>query len=95
MKVGKPSNRKILKQTILLLACVGAGWYIKGKVTPTSMLGMGGSQDVYVLTPGLLEQDITQKQSYIGHVEAIKSVNIVPQVSGYVEKVLFKEGSHV
>lgn len=95
MKVGKPSNRKILKQTILLLACVGAGWYIKGKVTPTSMLGMGGSQEVYVLTQGLKEQDITQKQSYIGHVEAIKSVNIVPQVSGYVEKVLFKEGSHV
>lgn len=95
MRVGKPSNRKILKQTVLLLACVGVGWYMKGRFTPASMMGYGGSQEAYVLTQGLKEQDITEKTSYIGHVEAIKSVNIVPQVSGYVEKVLFKEGSHV
>lgn len=95
MKVGKVSNRKILKQTALLLLCVGAGWYLKAKMTP-SMSGMAGmNREAFVLIQGLEEADISAKQSYIGHVEAIKSVNIIPQVSGYVEKVLFQEGSFV
>ena len=95
MKVGKVSNRRILKQTAVLLLCVGAGWYLKGKMTP-SMGGMAGmNREAFVLIQGLEEADISAKQSYIGHVEAIKSVNVIPQVSGYVEKVLFQEGSFV
>ena len=95
MKVGKVSNRRILKQTAVLLLCVGAGWYLKGKMTP-SMGGMSGmNREAFVLIQGLEEADISAKQSYIGHVEAIKSVNVIPQVSGYVEKVLFQEGSYV
>ncbi len=95
MKVGKVSNRRILKQTAVLLLCVGAGWYLKGKMTP-SMSGMAGmNREAFVLIQGLEEADISAKQSYIGHVEAIKSVNVIPQVSGYVEKVLFQEGSFV
>ena len=95
MKVGKVSNRRILKQTAVLLLCVGAGWYLKGKMTP-SMSGMAGmNREAFVLIQGLEEADISAKQSYIGHVEAIKSVNVIPQVSGYVEKVLFQEGSYV
>ena len=95
MKVGKVSNRRILKQTAVLLLCVGAGWYLKGKMTP-SMGGMSGmNREAFVLIQGLEEADISAKQSYIGHVEAIKSVNVIPQVSGYVEKVLFQEGSFV
>ena len=95
MKVGKVSNRRILKQTAVLLLCVGAGWYLKGKMTP-SMGGMAGmNREAFVLIQGLEEADISAKQSYIGHVEAIKSVNVIPQVSGYVEKVLFQEGSYV
>lgn len=95
MKLGTVSNRKILKQTGLLLLCGVAGWYLKGKLTPSFPMGVGGSGDTYVLTQGLKTADISSKHSYIGHVEAIKSVNLIPQVSGYVEKVLFQEGSYV
>lgn len=43
---------------------------------------------------GSTAQHFPQK-SYIGHVEAIKAVDLRPQVTGYVEKVLFQEGSLV
>ncbi len=95
MKIGKVSNRRILKQTALVLVCMGAGWYLKGKLTPSMPMGMGQNSEPYVLIQGLEKADISTKQSYIGHVEAIKSVNIIPQISGYVEKVLFNEGSYV
>lgn len=95
MKIGKVSNRKILKQTAVVLLCISAGWYLKGKLTPSSSMGFGANAQPYVLIQGLEEADISNKQSYIGHVEAIKSVNLIPQISGYVEKVLFQEGSLV
>ena len=95
MKLGTVSNRKILRQVSVLALCVAAGWFLKGRLTPAVQVAGAGQQEPYVLIQGLKKADISPKTSYIGHVEAIKSVNIVPQVSGYVEKVLFKEGSHV
>ncbi len=95
MKLGTVSNRKILQQTALLLLCGVAGWYLKGKLTPSIPMGAGGAGETYVLIQGLENADISSKHSYIGHVEAIKSVNLIPQVSGYVEQVLFQEGSDV
>ena len=95
MKLGKVSNRKILRQTAILLLCVGAGWFLKSRLTPQMpMMGAGGG-DPYVLVQKVQQQNISPKRSYIGHVEAIKSVDLRPQVTGYVEKVLFEEGSYV
>ena len=95
MKLGKVSNRKILKQTAILLLCVGAGWFFKSRLTPqVPMMGAGGG-DPYVLVQKVQQQNISPKRSYIGHVEAIKSVDLRPQITGYVEKVLFQEGSLV
>lgn len=58
------------------------------------MGGMGAGEP-YVLVQKLETRNISPATSYIGHVEAIKSVNLKPQVTGYVEKVLFQEGSLV
>ena len=95
MKLGKVSNRKILRQTAILLLCVGAGWFLKSRLTPQMpMMGAGGGAP-YVLVQKVQQQNISPKRSYIGHVEAIKSVDLRPQITGYVEKVLFQEGSLV
>ena len=51
--------------------------------------------DPYVLVQQVQQQDISPKKSYIGHVQAINAVDLRPQVTGYVEKVLFQEGSLV
>jgi len=96
MRVGTIHKRTIIRQVVILGACVAFGWFLKGRLTPQmgGMGGMGGGTP-YVLTQKLSTRNIAPKQNYIGHVEAIKSVNLKPQVTGYVEKVLFQEGSLV
>jgi len=96
MKVGTMSNRKILRQVIVLGLCVAAGWFLKTKLTPVNMMAaMGQGGDPYVLVQEAQLRDVSPAQNFIGHVEAINDVNIQPQVSGYLEKVLFQEGGKV
>ncbi len=96
MKVGKMSNRKILKQVVVLCLCVAAGWFLKTKLSPQQMMAAGGPGGApHVVVEQARLQDVTPSQKFIGHVEAINEVNIQPQVSGYLEKVLFNEGSFV
>ncbi len=96
MKVGKMSSRKILKQVVVLCLCVAAGWFLKTKLSPQQMMAAGGPGGApHVVVEQARLQDVTPSQKFIGHVEAINEVNIQPQVSGYLEKVLFNEGSFV
>lgn len=96
MQVGKLKNRVIIKRVIFFLLCGAVGWYLKGRLDPPAvgMAGAGG-RTPYVLIQKLETRDIAPKKTYIGHVEPIKSVDLMPQVTGYVEKVLFEEGSFV
>lgn len=96
MQVGKLKNRVIVKQLVIFILCGAVGWYLKGRLTPPMMgMGMMGAGTPYVLTQEIQAENISPKKSYIGHVEAIKSVDLKPQVDGYIEKVLFQEGSLV
>lgn len=96
MQVTKINKRTIFKKAFVLLLCVTAGWYLKARLTPQApnMAAMGGGVPS-VLIKQVKETNIAPKKSYIGRVEAIKSVNLTPQITGYVEKVLFQEGSLV
>ena len=96
MQVGKLKNRVIIKRVIFFLLCGAVGWYLKGRLDPPAvgMAGAGGGTP-YVLIQKLETRDIAPKKTYIGHVEPIKSVELMHQVTGYVEKVLFEEGSFV
>lgn len=49
----------------------------------------------YVITRGLKKADVSEKKKYIAEVEAINSVDIIPQVSGYLEEILFEDGAEV
>lgn len=96
MQVTKIQKRTIFRKVLVLALCVAAGWYLKARLTPQmpNMAAMSGG------TPSVLIKQVTQtniapKKSYIARVEAIKSVDLKPQISGYVEKVLFQEGSLV
>lgn len=95
MRIGKVNNRTVIKQLAILVLCGAIGWFLKGRLTPQMPMMGGAGGEAYVLTQKPEQQDISPKKSYIGHVEAIKSVNLKPQVTGYVEKVLFQEGSFV
>ena len=96
MQVGKLKNRVIIRKVLVLLMCGAIGWYLKGKLTPQvpNMAAMGGGEPS-VLVQKITASNISPQATYIAHVEPIKSVDLKPQVAGYVEKVLFEEGSEV
>ena len=96
MRVTKIKKSTLIRKVLIMVLCVAAGWYLKARLTPQmgGMAGMSGGTP-YVLTQEVKTADVSPKRSYIGKVEAIKSVDLKPQITGYVEKVLFKEGSLV
>ena len=79
-----------------VVKCIGIGWYLKAKLTPqvAGQAMMGGTVP-HVLVEEVIKTDVSPQKKYIASVEAIKSVDLIPQVSGYVDKVLFQEGSVV
>ncbi|MCK5914638.1 MAG: efflux RND transporter periplasmic adaptor subunit [Deltaproteobacteria bacterium] len=48
-----------------------------------------------VKVTSILEQEINPPAEYVGHVEAIQSVEIQARVKGFLEQVNFKEGSDI
>ena len=90
------TKKTILTHLAIYLMCGAAGWYLKGRLTPQAgMMGMMGGGTPFVLTDKATLENVAPRKDFIGHVEAIKSVDLHPQVTGYVEKVLFEEGSFV
>jgi len=89
-------KRTIIKNVIIFICCGAVGWYLKGRLTPqASMMGMMGGGVPFVVTDKAVTENVAPRKNYIGHVEAIKNVSLRPQITGYVEKVLFQEGSFV
>lgn len=96
MQVVKVKKRKIILNFVIIMLSVATGWYIKAKLTPpmSGMIGMAGGVP-HVLVEDVKIVDVSPQKKYIASVEAINSVNLIPQVSGYIDKVLFQEGSIV
>ncbi len=87
-------KRTIVNITIIFV-CVFAGWYIKGRSMPTQSMPKGAMGTPVVFVQNVEEQNYSDKSEYIGIVEPIKYVDLKPEVSGNIEKVLFEEGSNV
>lgn len=81
--------------SLILGAVIGAFTmqsFIKKKMQQ-AMAGRGGETYVTIQTPKL--KNVTLNKKYIAKVEAINAVDIKPQVSGYIEEILFEDGSEV
>lgn len=96
MQVVHIKKRKIILNFVVIALSVATGWYIKAKLTPqaSGMMGMGGGVP-HVLVEDVIKADVSPQKKYIATVEPINSVNIIPQVNGYIDEVLFQEGSVV
>jgi RND family efflux transporter MFP subunit len=55
--------------------------------------GPGKAPTVIMAT--ITEQDINPSTEYVGHVEAIQTVDLRARVEGFLEKVMFKEGQNI
>lgn len=95
MKINRIHKTDIMKNLGIILLGIAIGWFIKAKLTP-KMAGMGAMGGVsYVVTKAVEEQNIVANKGEIGLVEAINSVDVVPEVSGEIKEVLFVSGSFV
>ena len=87
---------------VLMAACFWGGMRFAAKQSggPGGMGGMaammgGGGGPAAVDVVEVVNSFIDVPVEYIGYVEAMERVDIVPQVSGYLESVNFEEGSSV
>ena len=95
MQVVKVQKRKIILNFVIVMLSVATGWYMKAKLTPYPAGMMGAMGEAHVLVENAKIVNVSPQKKYIAVVEAINSVNLIPQVSGYIDKVLFQEGSVV
>lgn len=95
MIIGRIHKKEILKKTGIVVGCIALGWFLKAKLTPSMMpMGaMGGTP--YVVVKTIEEQNLAKDKGEIGLVEAINSVDIVPEVSGEIKQISFTYGSFV
>ncbi|MBQ8671753.1 MAG: efflux RND transporter periplasmic adaptor subunit [Alphaproteobacteria bacterium] len=94
MKIKYPDLWELSKRILIVALFIAFGWYLKGRLSPQA--GMNYAMgEVYILAHQAENKDISSFSNKISYIEAINDVNILAQVSGTVEKVLFKEGSIV
>lgn len=82
----------------LLLVFIGAilGFFIKGKFfSHAGPAGFGGMGQASVLVKTLERKPVALGKTFIARVEAINATDVIPQVSGYIDQVLFQDGSFV
>ena len=80
--------------TVLLIGGI-FGFVIKGKLSSGGQMQFGGAGQTSVLTQTLHKRPVALGKTFIAKVEAINASDVTPQVSGYIDRVLFKDGSFV
>lgn len=80
--------------TVLLIGGI-FGFVIKGKLSSGGQMPFGGAGQTSVLTQTLQKRPVALGKTFIAKVEAINASDVTPQVSGYIDQVLFKDGSFV
>ena len=93
MKVRKIASRKIYLNALYAICLVLFGWYLNSRLSPKTMGFVKETPSVQV--SGLKKQDISPRKKFIAQVEAINSVDVIPQVSGYIEEIKFDNGTQV
>lgn len=91
-------KRTVMRYTkYILVLLVGGllGFVIKGKLASGAQMHFGGAGQTGVLAKTVHKQPVLLGKTFIARVEAINASDVTPQVSGYIDQVLFKDGSFV
>ena len=92
----KRTMYRYIKYLLLVGIGVAIGFFVKGKFfSNANPMGMGGMGQASVLVKTLERKPVALGKNFIARVEAINATDVVPQVSGYVDQVLFQDGSFV
>lgn len=71
---------------VALLALAGCG-------TPSA--GQSGPLPAHVDVAPVVRKDVRQWDEFTGHIAAVETVELRPRVSGYIDRIAFKEGQEV
>ena len=92
-------NRKTVKRytkyALVLLAGGIIGFIIKGKLSGAAAGMYGAAGPASVLAKTVVKRPVALGKTFIAKVEAINASDVTPQVSGYIDQVLFQDGSFV
>ena len=92
----KRTMYRYIKYLLLIGIGVAIGFFVKGKFfSKGGPMGMGGAGQASVLVKTLERKPVALGKNFIAKVEAINATDVIPQVSGYVDQLLFQDGSFV
>lgn len=92
----KRTMYRYIKYLLLIGVGVAIGFFVKGKFfSHAGQAGFGGAGQATVLVKTLEKKPVALGKNFIARVEAINASDVVPQVSGYIDQVLFQDGSLV
>lgn len=92
----KRTMYRYMKYLLLVLVGAAIGFFVKGKFfSHAGQMGFGGAGQASVLVKTLQHQPVVLGKKFIAKVEAINATDVIPQVSGYIDQVLFQDGSFV
>ncbi len=87
---------RYIKYLLLVIIGVAIGFFVKGKFfSNAGQGGFGAMPPASVLVKTLERKPIVLGKTFIARVEAINATDVIPQVSGYIDQVLFQDGSFV
>ena len=101
---GKDNKMKKIKNVrrtyvfILLIMCLisfGLGYYVFSKFNTKEVRHLHINDSITLNAIPVKSGDFEIKNTYIGHTMAINQVNITPYVSGYLDKIIIKQGDFV
>ena len=95
-QTGKSAIGSVIATLVLAAVCVAGGWIARGLAPAGKMMGPPPRADiasVAVTNAEMRAYNLPEK--FVAHAEALQEVDLLPQVDGYINKILFKEGDVV
>lgn len=80
---------------VLCLVSLGMGYYIYEKEHAKGIRPVPVNDSLTLNAAPIIPQDVTVTNTYVGYVEAINQVQIVPYINGYLEKISVAPGQSV
>lgn len=93
--MNKKKIKHYAKYVIVLIIGGLIGFFLHGKLSKGAAGGLGAAGATTVLAKTLKAEPYAHGKTFIARVEAINASDVTPQVSGYIDQVLFQDGSFV
>ena len=89
----------LIAQVITCAVCIVVGWMLKdnwpqAKPAANPMAALAGAAQTIAVTNAEMRA-YNKPERFVAHAEPVQEVDLLPQVDGYIQQILFKEGDTV